>query len=906
MANVQLECRRNASNKASRYNDNMLLILTHENADFDAVASQLAAHKLYPEGIPLLSWRVNRNVEQFLTLYWDAFPFLRPVDWQRRRVERVVLVDTLALPSVRGLRPDKVRVQVIDHHEMNAEREKLWSYHTEQVGATTTLLTEMLQEGGMALSVNEATLLLLGIHEDTGSLVYDTTTARDAQAAAWLLEQGANLSVVRQFLNIPLSVEQQILYDQLQEAAEWLKIEGRTIVIAAVKAPVGFNDEISAIAHRLRDALMPDGLFLIVQLKYNHVQLVARSGTDQVDVSIIAKVLGGGGHSRAAAATIMDRDLKDVHKEILEVLPSAVKPMAKVAQIMSFGVQTLSADTKVSVAAEQMQRWGHEGYPIVDPVDNHLVGLLTRRMVDRAMSHQLADLPVSQIMRAGRVTVRPSESVEQVQRLMIQEGWGQIPVIPDDDRKNIATELIGVVTRTDLINLLTGHVSPTGEMDIRKLMVDSLPEAVWDLIQAVSKIAGELSMPLYFVGGLVRDLLVGKPSADIDMVVEGDAIILARRLRTRFGGETRSHAQFGTAKWLLTPNVWQRLAPATNVDSAPMFIDFVTARTEFYTRPSALPEVERGSIKLDLHRRDFTINTLAVRLDGAHLGELLDFYGGLRDLELGYVRVLHSLSFVDDPTRILRAIRLEQRLNFTLEARTAELLSAALPMLNRVTGDRIRNELQMCLLEENRISIMERLAGLGVLAQIHPGLIWQMPTADTFRHAAQILQDDMWAKVLGEESPAFVFFALLLMPLSNTVQQEAMTRLKVRKSTRDDVIAARMLLRNMANLPADSRPSEVVIKIRQYPPRVLLVGLAASGPDTPIGRYIDIYQREWQHVRTVLNGNDIIEMGIKAGPQVGYLLDQLLAARLDGEIKDISDEIELVARLKESQEFEKA
>ena len=175
----------------------MLLILTHENADFDAVASQLAAWKLYPGGVPLLSWRVNRNVEQFLTLYWDALPFMRPVDWHRSRVEKVILVDTLNLPSVRGIRPDKVEVLVIDHHELGEMPNEQWSYHTETVGATTTLLVEMLQERGLTVSVNEATLLLLGIHEDTGSLVYGTTTVRDAQATAWLMQQGAQLAVMK-------------------------------------------------------------------------------------------------------------------------------------------------------------------------------------------------------------------------------------------------------------------------------------------------------------------------------------------------------------------------------------------------------------------------------------------------------------------------------------------------------------------------------------------------------------------------------------------------------------------------------------------------------------------------------------------------------------------------------------
>lgn len=878
----------------------MLLILTHENSDFDAVASQLAAHKLYPQGIPLLSWRVNRNVEQYLTIFWDAFPFLRPADWQRRRIDKVILVDSQALPSVRGLRPDRVEVQVIDHHDLLAQVNENWSYHIKPLGATTTLLVEMLQESGQSLNANEATLMLLGIHEDTGSLVYDTTTARDAQAAAWLLKQGALLYVVRRFLNITLSDNQRQLYDKLQNAVQWNRIEGQDIVFAAVKAPPDFDDEISAIAHRMRDTLMPSGMILLVELKHNHVQLVARSSTDNVDVSIIAREFGGGGHSRAAAATIMDRDLAEVAEKVNEILPTIVKPMTKVSQIMSYGLQTIPATAKVREAAEQMKRFGHEGYPVIDPENQQLVGLLTRRLVDRATNHQLHELPVRQVMRAGRVFVRPSDSVEILQRLMIQEGWGQIPVVSDVENSTEQPQLIGIVTRTDLISLLNKAEEYAAEPDLKELMMEALPQAVWDIVRVIGGIAGRMELPLYFVGGLVRDLMLQIVPADLDMVVEGEAITLVKTLRDRFGGDIRSHSQFGTAKWLLTAEVWRRISPEALLNQLPMTIDFVSARTEFYTEPTALPEVERSSIKLDLHRRDFSINTLAIRLDGAHLGQLLDFYGGVRDLKSGFIRVLHSLSFVDDPTRILRAVRLEQRLGFMIEPRTVELLKAALYMLDRVTGERVRNELEMCLRESKRISIMARLAELGILAQIHPGLTWYSQTADYYSRAEQIMDELLWAEIVEEDSSVFVYFALLLLPLLATIQNEVMSRLKVRKLTRDDIHSVHALLADVSLLPANALASQAVFVLRSYPARVQLVALTAVGPETDTGNLIVRYRREWRHVRSSLNGNDLLDMGLKRGPQIGKALDLLLTARLDNDIPDEQGERRIVQEMIDS------
>ena len=872
----------------------MLLILTHENADFDAVASQLAANKLYPEAIPLLSWRVNRNVLQYLNLYWDAFSFVRPGDWKRQRVNRILLVDTLALPSVRGVRPDRVQVQVIDHHELDDDSDSSWTYHVETVGATTTMVVEMLQEAGLNLTVNEATLLLLGIHEDTGSLVYDTTTSRDVLAAAWLLEQGAQLSVLRRFLNIPLSEQQQQLYELLKESVEWITIEDQTVAIATAVAPEGFEDEISAVAHRFRDAMTPDGLLILVQLKYNHIQLVGRSSTNHFDVSEIAQSLGGGGHNRAAAATIMDRRLEEVRDEVKTLLPQCIRPMAKVAQIMSYGVQTLPDTAPVSEADELMRKFGHEGYPVVDSSTGRLAGLVTRRIVDRAVSHKLGDLEIRQVMKVGSITVRPSDSVETVQRLMIQEGWGQIPVISDKVEGN-QDELIGIVTRTDLINLLSDRGEQELEPNLRDLLSESLPDALWDMVKAVSAAAGEMGLPLYFVGGLVRDLLLKKAPSDIDLVVEGDAIELVQKLYLLYGGGTRSHSRFGTAKWLITPGIWRKVSSSNSLDDLPRAIDFVTARTEFYDMPSALPKIERGSIKLDLHRRDFTINTLAIRLDGLHLGELLDFYGGRRDLELGLIRVLHSLSFIDDATRILRAVRLEQRLQFRIEPRTSELIAEALPMLNRVTGDRIRNELEMCLLESEPVPIMKRLADFGVLAQIHPALTWSKQTEAAFYRAIQVIEDPIWADVVDGNTKAFLYFALLLLPLSKTVQQEVMAGLRVRRATSDDIIAASALLDELTLLPAEAKPSRVVQVVRPYRTRVLMVARIVVGSDGQSGQNLDLYQRDWRSIRASLRGRDLLEMGMEPGPEIGKLLDQLLASRLDGQITDEAGERSLAA-----------
>jgi tRNA nucleotidyltransferase (CCA-adding enzyme) len=879
----------------------MRLILSHENADFDAVASQLAASKLTPDGTMLLARRLNRNVEQFLTLYWDAFRFIRPSDWRKRRIDEVLLVDTQSLNSVRGM-VAKPTVQVIDHHTEQTPPAE-WIAQVEPVGATTTLLVERLQAQGVALSPEEATLLLLGIYEDTGSLTYDTTTPRDAAATAWLLEEGAILEVVRRFLNIPLSAVQQALYDALHAAITWYEVQGQSVIVTGAIAPENFTDEIASIAHRLRESLQPAGLFVLVQLEHD-VQLVCRSTTAAVDVGAVARIFGGGGHSRAAAARVKDRTLAAVQPEVVAALPQAIEPLIRVTDLMSHGVQTVPPEMLVREAAVLMQRFGYEGYPVVTEPEGTLVGLLTRRGVDRAMSHEMANVPIERIMKKGVVTVRPSDGIDALQQKMLSADWGQIPVVGEvgnDPRP------IGIVTRTDLLNHLFQPPSKTAETNMRQLMLEMLQPVLWQMVLAIGETAAELALPLYFVGGLVRDLLLGKAPTDLDMVVEGDAIKLGKMLAERFGGEIRSHKRFGTAKWLLDAAAWTAVLqrskevskqawPALADLNLPATIDFVTARTEFYTEPTALPEVSHGSIKLDLHRRDFAINTLAVRLDGAFLGQLLDFYGGQQDLADGVIRVLHSLSFVDDPTRILRAVRLEQRLGFQIEPRTLELIREALPLLDRVSGARIRHEIELTLQEHDATAPLARLAELDVLPHIFDGLAWLPETAVFFQRVPQFWQKPPWSDWLTDETPLFVYFALWLAALPASAQRGAMKRLRVRKATKMDVLACGRLRREWVTLPATLKPSEVVQLMRPFPVRVLLVGrILLAGQ--PAAQLIEQYLQEWRGVKTAVTGDTLREMGLKPGPQFGILLEKLLAARLDGHVTSEAEELALLNRL---------
>jgi tRNA nucleotidyltransferase (CCA-adding enzyme) len=421
------------------------------------------------------------------------------------------------------------------------------------------------------------------------------------------------------------------------------------------------------------------------------------------------------------------------------------------------------------------------------------------------------------------------------------------------------------------------------------------------LIRRIGEVAAERSDRLYFVGGIVRDLLLGQPIVDVDLVVEGDAIALCETLIDVFGGEMRKHRRFGTAKWLLSPQVWRQVAPQISEHEAaslPEFIDFVTARTEFYTKPTALPTVEWSSIKQDLHRRDFTINTLAIWLSPGHWGEMLDFFGGKEDIEKGVIRVLHSLSFVDDPTRILRAARFEARLGFHLDPRSEALISEALPLLDRVTGGRIRHELEQIFRERAPEAALERLDTLGALQQIDPSLRYDDEVHHRFARLRAELDADLWK--LDDEDLLYLHWALFLYGLDWRALPRVADRLMMSRQLTDALLQLPDLDGIYEQLCAETQPADVVALLEPLISPLLAASWLIAETEA-VRQKIYRYWTEWRHVTSLLDGDDLKAMGLKPGPIFHRILNHLRVLRLNGEIETRADEVALVQETKDDQ-----
>jgi len=889
----------------------MHIILTHEQADFDALGSLLGSYLLDETAVPVLPRRMNRNISAFVTLYGVELPFVDPRDLSGNHIQSVTLVDTQSMVSIKGM-DAHTSVQVIDHHPRRENLPAEWEVTIDETGANTTLFVEALGARDSALTTIQATLLILGIYEDTGSLTYSRTTPRDLNAAAFLLERGANLEIAADFLNHPLSIEQQQLYEVLRSASQTFNIHGHTIVVASGNAK-DLTEELSTIAHKMRDLLDPDALFLLVTTR-GGVQLIARSNSADIDVARIAERFGGGGHERAAASMIKDGILEEALAELNQTLPTYIRPAITVGEIMSTGPQLISPDTPAEEVSRRMQRYGYEGYPVVK--DGNIIGLLTRRAVDRSLSHKL-NLTAERLMNAGNFTVLPDDSLEHVQHLMTETGWGQIPVLNPENG-----EVIGIVTRTDMLKTLTREPKLPGRQNLAERLEIALPAARLGLLKAISQTAHDQRAALYIVGGFVRDLLLDRPSLDFDLVVEGDAIILAQSLTDQFGGRITSHARFGTAKWhiagtrsMLALSIADRFPQfekhTIDPSDLPESLDLITARTEFYTYPTALPVVERGSIKLDLHRRDFTFNTLALRLDGHHYGELHDHWGGLNDLKQGLVRVLHSLSFIDDPTRMLRAVRFEKRFDFKIENRTLDLLHEARPMLGRVSGDRIRHELNHILAETNICLMLARLDELELLSAIHKSLTWDDWICSKINNIPLDEPEDSWGitptRDGDEKTPTLnltlsYIFWLIRLPVKRARSINA--RLKVSRLLAVNTLSACSLWIDLPALVHKS-PSHIATRLDGIPPTALYATYLASDDDKEksiLKKYVTI----WKNVSPTIDGHTLRDRGIPPSPDYRVILNALRDAWLDGKITTPEAEArlmdELIARfLKENE-----
>jgi tRNA nucleotidyltransferase (CCA-adding enzyme) len=851
----------------------------------------LAAKKLYPQAALVFPGSQEKNLRDFFvqsTFYVFESERIRNIDLEK--VKRLILVDTrqpgrIGKFAKLAQRPG-VEVHIFDHHPPSPEDLRGSVENIREVGATVTLLTQILKEKNIPLGPEEATVMALGLYEDTGSFTFSSTTVEDYAAAAFLLSRGANLNIVSSMITRELTSEQISLLNELIQTLNRYIVKGLEIVIA--KASSGkYIGDFALLVHKLRDMENISILFALAEMQ-DRIYFVARSNRDEVNVGEIAAVFGGGGHATAASATIKGMTLPQVEEKLLSYLRGRIHPAKLVRDLMSFPVKTVEAVETIERAGELLTRYNINVLPVMET--GQVIGLISRQVIEKASFHGFKEAAVRDYMSSEFATVHLRTTLSKVQDLIVGNNQRFLPVA----EKN---KLVGAITRTDLLRWLyisaNRSTSPLAEEDPSSLqprkkwilqhMEERLPAGLLNLLKNIGQRAEEMGFQVYAVGGFVRDLILRYENYDIDVVVEGDGIRLAQVLAQEERCRIRVHKNFGTAT-LIYPQ-GRRL-------------DVATARLEYYDHPAALPRVEHSSIKLDLLRRDFTVNALAVHLQPQHFGELIDFFGGQRDIKERLIRVLHNLSFVEDPTRIFRALRFEQRYAFQIAKHTHALMENAVRMelFGKLSGRRLFRELVLCLTEEKPLTVIKRLRDYGLLKFFHLKLKIDRAAESLFERLENVLS---WYNLLftGERHEKWsVLFLGLVDSLAEKEVQDLLARLSLSEKYRATFLRHRSkAIQVVDRLSRSSSPSrsDIYFLLNPLPTDFLLyaMGKTESGE---VQKSFSLYFTRLKPTRVSMSGQDLTRMGYAPGPIYTEILQELLRARLDEELHSHQEELEYV------------
>jgi tRNA nucleotidyltransferase (CCA-adding enzyme) len=511
---------------------------------------------------------------------------------------------------------------------------------------------------------------------------------------------------------------------------------------------------------------------------------------------------------------------------------------------------------------------------------------LSREVVEKALFHGFGRSRVSEFCTTDTFSAVPETAMKKVEELMIEQNQRFMPVIENK-------QIIGAITRTDLLRSLyedflrrsrVGEERVTGRplvgRKLYSLMKEKFPKRIFDALKISGDVARELNLSAYLVGGSVRDLLRGESNLDIDIVVEGDGITFAKALGKKLKAKVISHLKFGTAV----------------VITDQLKFDVATARTEYYESPGALPKVEISSIKKDLYRRDFTINTLAVKLNPDNFGQILDFFGGQRDLREKTIRILHNLSFIEDPTRAFRAIRFSERFGFKISKHTKNLIKTAVKinLFDKLSGSRLYDELNLLFFETEPLKAIVGLSELDLLKFIHPHLTLTNALEETFE---AIQETFAWFELLFIEDKlikSHLFLMALFEGLKTQESEKALQRLSVPTRARKEILVGiKQSKTTLLKLKMSMKEKDIYYTLKPLSLLTILFAIAKA-KDKEQKKAISLYLTTLRKIKASLTGKDLKTMGYNPGPLFNKILKAILEVRLEGKVKSREEEIRFV------------
>jgi tRNA nucleotidyltransferase (CCA-adding enzyme) len=682
-------------------------------------------------------------------------------------------------------------------------------------------------------------------------------------------------------------MESVALLNELVQSLKELVIHGVRIRIA--KAVIESFSDVSPLAHTIMDMedLDMDALIMLIGIA-DKTMIIARSKVPELNVGQVLSDFGGGGHSTAASATIRDVPFEIAEERIIESLNRHIRPMKLASDVMTTPVVVITGDSMIKEAEDMMTRYGVNVLPVLK--DGDYKGIITREVIRKALFHGFGKSRCLDFATTDAVTVLPGTYLSEVEKAMVEHNQRFVAVM--DGKK-----IVGAITRTDILRSLyedvlrKSRILPDRAMpgdgfqgfgrNVTSLLRETLPESLYDFLVMAGGIADDLGYGAYLVGGCVRDMIRRDQNLDIDIVIEGDGIAFAKKLGEILGAKVTVHQSFGTA--------------VVKKDS--FKLDVATARTEYYESPAALPKVETSSLKRDLKRRDFTINTLAIGINKKDFGLLLDFFGGQRDLKDKTIRVLHNLSFVEDPTRAFRAIRFSERFGFKLTKHTENLIKLAIRMniFDKLAGTRLYDELALIFNETDPIKSIRRLGSYDLLKVIHPRLAFS-PEIETLM---QSMHDTIsWFDLLFLEEKrdkGLLYIMALLSGLSKDEREAALSRLAVAERIRNLILKGFQTAQKISRGLIPGNPVMNYHLLSECGIEDMLFSMA-SMQDHEKKKAISHYLLESRSIKPLIKGEDLKALGLPPGPLYSKVFTDVLNEKLMKKLQTKKDEIAFVKK----------
>lgn len=914
----------------------MKIITTHQNPTFDSIAGVFAASLLNRDALIVLPKKLERVQKNFLSLHFKPGDFIYEDGLDCSKVSEATLI-CVKSPHRLGvlskiLDNPNILIAVFDKSTAIKCEIQADSLIQQECGSVTALICRRIFEAGVEISPLYATLFALGIHEITGSLLYPNTAEIDITCLAELFQRGSSLKTINFFLKEDgLSNIQKSVLDDLIKAKEVININGVDINFYFAENHK-FIYKFDSIIQRIVDSDKFNIAVFIARMGAS-VHILARSNIEGINLGEIFATSGGGGPKYAAYLTLSDSNIKNAREKIIALLKKNMKPAVMARDIMRPGVLFLDPGVTISEAEKIMFRYAYSAAPVTDK--KKPAGFIRKIDIDRAAHHGLSHAPISGFLCREIIYSSPNEPFDTVVEKIARSETKAVLVGNEN-------KIIGIITSADILNhtftksknlkggydktLVSAKIPRGVKIERRADLKEQQPKLrlenyfskpVFKLLKKISKKAAELKVSAYIAGGIVRDIILKKPNSDIDIVIQGcSAINFADSLAEEPGYVTNRHERFKTA--------------VVEIPGLPK-IDFATARSEFYESPAALPDVFQGNLYQDLLRRDFTINAMAISLDCDNFGKIIDYYGGLDDIKKKQIKILHNLSFIEDPTRIFRALRFKTRLKFKIEKHTENCIKEALKfdISKKIEPIRIFNELDHIFNEAAVYETVCQLNKYGLFDFISGDIVFTDIIKNMVKNASKYLEkmDELFAgKPRPDKTAIFLSILLLNEPPNKTsalmakmnasrkirdIISETDEFLLITRTEFDKLIANREHLKSKAALHRRKRGEKVKSDHQKQPvisdlnifrlfknrsSEFLIIFLSAVNNKQAFDSVIR-YIFKLSDIKTSIDGKILKNMGVKPGPVFRVIMDKITEKKAAGLLGNHTDEIKYAREL---------